>query len=67
MEVTGDEFNMETGDASQVDLSLSASGEDYLLFTYGRLSAVDGIALGKLIPIGDQSHLDQFEAWFKGL
>ena len=67
MEVTGDEFNMETGDASQVDLSLSASGEDYLLFTYGRLSAVDGMALGKLIAVGDQSHLDQFEAWFKGL
>ena len=67
MDVIGDAFEMEAGDATQADLSLSASVEDYLLFTYGRLSAVDGIASGKLISIGDQIHLDQFEVWFKGL
>ena len=67
MDAIGDAFEMKAGDVTQVDLSLSASAEDYLLFTYGRLSAVDGIASGKLISIGDQSHLDQFEVWFKGL
>ena len=67
MDATGDAFEMEAGDATQADLSLSASVEDYLLFTYGRLSAVDGITSGKLISIGDQIHLDQFEVWFKGL
>jgi len=65
--VSGDEFAMEIGDATQADLSLSASSEDYLLFTYGRLSAADGIASGKLVSIGDQRRLDQFEVWFKGL
>ena len=67
MAALGDAFEMKAGDVTQADLSLSASAEDYLLFTYGRLSAVDGIASGKLISIGDQSHLDQFEVWFKGL
>ena len=67
MDATGDAFEMEAGGVVQADLSLSASAEDYLLFTYGRLSAVDGIASRKLISIGDQSHLDQFEGWFKGL
>ena len=67
MGVSGDEFAMDIGDAMQADLSLSASSEDYLLFTYGRLSAADGIAAGKLVSIGDQRHLDQFEVWFKGL
>ena len=67
MDATGDAFEMEAGDATQADLSLSASVEDYLLFTYVRLSAVYGIASGKLISIGDQIHLDQFEVWFKGL
>ena len=47
--------------------SLSATGEQYLLFTYGRLNAADGIHLGRLSVDGDVSHLDQFEVWFKGL
>ena len=67
MTVTGDQFVMELGDTLQADLSLSASRENYLLFTYGRLSAADGIAAGKLIVLGDLGYLDQFEAWFKGL
>jgi len=67
MTVTGDAFQMEAGDASQPDLSLSATGEQYLLFTYGRLTAADGIHLGRLSVDGDVSHLDQFEVWFKGL
>ena len=67
MTVTGDEFQMEAGEASQADLSLSATGEHYLLFTYGRLTASDGIHLGRLSVDGDVSYLDQFEVWFKGL
>jgi len=46
---------------------LSATGEQFLLFTYGRLTAADGIHLGRLSINGDVAHLDQFEVWFKGL
>jgi len=67
MTVTGDQFVMEPGETPQTDLSLSASGENYLLFTYGRLSAADGIASGKLMVLGDLGYLGRFEAWFKGL
>jgi len=67
MIVTGDAFEMVSGDAPQADLSLSATGEQYLLFTYGRLTADDGIHLGRLSVKGDTFHLDQFEVWFKGL
>ncbi len=67
MTVTGDAFQMEAGKASQPDLSLSATSEQYLLFTYGRLTASDGIHLGRLSVQGETSHLDQFEVWFKGL
>ena len=67
MIVTGDQFVMEPGETHQVDVSLSASEENYLLFTYGRLSAADGVASGKLVALGDLGYLDRFEAWFKGL
>jgi len=67
MTVTGDAFQMEAGEASQPDLSISATGEQYLLFTYGRLTASDGIHLGRLSVDGDVSHLDQFDVWFNGL
>lgn len=73
--VTGDAFQMDTRDApqpedeeaSQADLSLTATAENYLLFTYGRLTAAEGLHLGKLTVQGDLAHLDQFEVWFKGL
>ncbi|MEE8466623.1 MAG: maleylpyruvate isomerase family mycothiol-dependent enzyme [Dehalococcoidia bacterium] len=67
MTVTGDSFQMDPGETPQADLSLSATGEQYLLFTYGRLTAADGVASGKLTALGDVAHLDQFEVWFKGL
>ena len=70
MSATGDAFEMGPavgGGASGADLTLSATGEQYLLFTYGRLSAAEGISSGKLAVQGDQAHLDQFEVWFKGL
>ena len=67
MSVTGDAFEMVPGGAPQADLSLSATAEQYLLFTYGRLTAAEGISSGKLAVQGDASHLDQFEIWFKGL
>ena len=67
MIVTGDQFVMEPDKTPQADVSLSASEEDYLLFTYGRLSAADGVASGKLVVLGDLGYLDRFEAWFKGL
>ena len=67
MIVPGDQFVMEHGEAPQADVSLSASEENYLLFTYGRLSAADGVASGKLVALGDLGYLDRFEAWFKGL
>ena len=67
MIVTGDQFVMEPGQTPQADVSLSASEENYLLFTYGRLSAADGVASGKLVALGDLGYLDRFEAWFKGL
>jgi hypothetical protein len=67
MTVTGDQFVMEPGETPEADLSLSASGEDYLLFSYGRLTAADGISSGRLTALGDSAHLDQFEVWFKGL
>jgi len=44
-----------------------ATAEHYLLFTYGRLTAAEGIRSGKLTVHGDTAHLDQFEVWFKGL
>ena len=53
--------------APDADLSLSATGEQFLLFTYGRLTASDGMHLGRLAVTGEMSHLDQFEVWFKGL
>ena len=65
--VTGDAFEMKPESARNPDLSLSATGEQYLLFTYGRLTAEDGIHLGRLAVTGEISHLDQFEVWFKGL
>ena len=65
--VTGDAFELRPDAALEPDLSLSANGEQYLLFTYGRLTAEDGIHLGRLSVTGEISHLDQFEAWFKGL
>ena len=67
MSVTGDAFEMLPGQASQADLSLSTTAEQYLLFTYGRLTAAEGIRSGKLSVGGDTAHLDQFEVWFKGL
>ena len=67
MNVTGDAFQMVPGQASQADLSLSATAEQYLLFTYGRLTAAEGISSGKLTVNGDTAHLDRFEVWFKGL
>ena len=68
--VTGDAFEMVPAvhdDAFQADLELSATAEQYLLFTYGRLTAAEGIHFGKLKVRGDTAHLDQFEVWFKGL
>ncbi|MDA0264468.1 MAG: maleylpyruvate isomerase family mycothiol-dependent enzyme [Chloroflexi bacterium] len=67
MTVTGDDFHVDDGDASGADLTLVASKQDYLLFTYGRLSAADGINAGRLTVRGDNAHLDRFEVWFKGL
>ncbi len=67
MNVSGDAFEMVLGGASQADLSLSATAEQYLLFTYGRLTAADGMHLGRLTVQGDVAHLEQFEVWFKGL
>ncbi|PKB71275.1 MAG: hypothetical protein BZY87_06585 [SAR202 cluster bacterium Io17-Chloro-G6] len=70
MSVTGDTFEMgPTGldDVSQADLTLGATAEQYLLFTYGRLTAADGISSGNLAVEGDTAHLDRFEVWFKGL
>ena len=65
--VTGDGFSVDDGDAPEADLALVSSRDNYLLFTYGRLSAADGISSGKLTVHGDLAHLDQFEVWFKGL
>ena len=68
--VTGDEFKMELEAAegkAEPDLTLVATGEQYLLFTYGRLTAADGMHLGRLAITGEMAHLDQFEVWFKGL
>ena len=68
--VTGDEFQMELEAAegkAEPDLTLVATGEQYLLFTYGRLTAADGMHLGRLAITGEMAHLDQFEVWFKGL
>ena len=75
MTVTGDAFQMDTRDAPQpddkeapqADLALTATAENYLLFTYGRLTAAEGLHLGKLTVQGDLARLDQFEVWFKGL
>ena len=70
MNVTGDAFEMGPAgpnDGSQADLTLNATAEHYLLFTYGRLTAAEGISSGKLTVQGDAGHLDQFEVWFKGL
>ena len=68
--VTGDEFKMEleaVEGKAEPDLTLVATGEQYLLFTYGRLTASDGMHLGRLAITGEMAHLDQFEVWFKGL
>jgi len=68
--VTGDEFKMEleaVEGKAEPDLTLVATGEQYLLFTYGRLTAADGMHLGRLAITGEMAHLDQFEVWFKGL
>jgi hypothetical protein len=65
--VSGDEFQMDSAAAPDADLSLSATGEQFLLFTYGRLTASDGMHLGRLAVTGEMSLLDQFGVWFKGL
>jgi len=67
MSVTGDEFEMVPGEGPQADLTLSATAEQYLLFTYGRLTGAEGIESGRLAVLGERSHMDQFEVWFKGL
>ena len=67
MSVTGDAFEMNPGPAPDAGLSLSATAEQYLLFTYGRLTAAEGMASGKLTVRGEAAHLDRFEVWFKGL
>ena len=65
--VTGDNFKVDDGAAAGADLMLATTGENYLLFTYGRLTAADGMHLGKLSVRGDMADLDGFEVWFKGL
>ena len=70
--VTGDAFEMisremVSAETPEAAISLSATGEQFLLFIYGRLTAADGIHLGRLSVMGDVAHLNQFEVWFKGL
>ncbi len=70
MSVTGDAFEMvpvSDPNGPHADVSLSATAEQYLLFTYGRLTAAEGISSGMLTVEGASGHLDQFEVWFKGL
>ena len=65
--VAGDRFDFSPGASADSVVSVSCAATDYLLLTYGRRSAAEGVASGKLRVEGDGSLLDRFEEWFKGV
>ena len=69
MELTcwGDDFDFNSKLPSEPGVTVTCDGEAYLLYGYGRLTARDGIASGRLAVEGNESLLSNFEQWFKGL
>lgn len=65
--VQGDGFGVTSDGGPGADLAIKADTADYLLFSYGRTSAAQGLASGKLKAQGEVALLDRFEEWFKGL
>jgi uncharacterized protein (TIGR03083 family) len=65
--VQGDEFQVGAMGDSEPDVVVRCDGEAYLLFMYGRLSASNGAASGRLAVDGGLAMLGRFEEWFKGL
>jgi uncharacterized protein (TIGR03083 family) len=66
--VEGDrfDFSKETGSEAP-SLVVSCEASEYLLFTYGRRNAAEGLRSGKLKAAGDITLLERFEEWFRGL
>lgn len=65
--VEGDRFGFFNESGPQADLVVSCEAGEFLLFTYGRRSAEEGLRSGKLRAVGDITLLYSFEKWFKGL
>lgn len=63
----GDEFEVPSSLTGVPGVTVTCNADAYLLYGYGRITARDGIASGRLSVQGDASLLDSFEVWFKGL
>jgi len=65
--VQGDKFSIEPPGGEPADVTINCSADAYVLLVYGRLTAQEGVASGRLNIDGDPELMQRFEAWFKGL
>lgn len=65
--VDGDRFDFSRGGAASAGLVAACNVTEYLLFTYGRRTAAEALASGRLSAEGDTALLDRFGAWFRSL
>ncbi len=61
--VNGDSFQFDPNSESPPDVVVRCSGDSYLLYMYGRITA----SSPRLTVEGASKLMGQFEAWFKGL
>ncbi len=61
--VDGDSFQIRSNSELQPDVVVRCSGDSYLLYMYGRITA----SSPRLTVEGDPRLMGKFEAWFKGL
>lgn len=65
--VQGDRASVEKPGEIPANVSFSCDTETFVLVMYGRVSAADAIASGRLSVAGDSQLAVQFNQWFKGI
>jgi uncharacterized protein (TIGR03083 family) len=65
--VLGDSFRIQPPVAGVADVVVKCSADAYVLLVYGRLTAQEGVASGRLAIDGEAELMRRFESWFKGL